>query len=240
MSELVNFVCWSSAEVTATIPTEAATPSDAVLLATHTPLRIRREGDVGQDAIVSESDVLDEFLNGDPNHGVRVATVLGESGAGKSHLIRWVNAKIESRPDRHVIYLPKTETSLKDVIEALLVNQHDPVLDELRNRVSTLGSGLSLDEMEHRILDALAEALRTAEADSAYGKALVGENGLRLFFIDPYSNSICYARDHSLSVEQSTHFMAAMLTSLMSLWSSRSTNCHWTSWITRVLRTPRR
>lgn len=185
MSELVNFVCWSSAEVTATIPTEAATPSDAVLLATHTPLRIRREGDVGQDAIVSESDVLDEFLNGDPNHGVRVATVLGESGAGKSHLIRWVNAKIESRPDRHVIYLPKTETSLKDVIEALLVNQHDPVLDELRNRVSTLGSGLSLDEMEHRILDALAEALRTAEADSAYGKALVGENGLRLFFIDP-------------------------------------------------------
>ena len=111
--------------------------------------------------------------------------MLGESGAGKSHLIRWVNAKIPAKAGRHVIYLQKTQTSLKDVIEALLVDQHDPGLDEIRRRVSSLGAGVTADEMEHKILAELAEALRTAKADNPYGKALVGENGLRLFFTDP-------------------------------------------------------
>jgi hypothetical protein len=184
----VNYVCWSSANVTATIPTEAATPSDAVLLATHAPLRISRlAGAVGDRSsrVLSESEVLNEFLDSPPNNGVLVATVLGESGAGKSHLIRWVRAKLPNKPGRHVIYLQKTETSLKDVVEALLVNQHDPEFEEIRRRVSGLGSGMTPDEMEHKILAELAEALRTAKADSVYGKALVGEDGLRLFFTDP-------------------------------------------------------
>ena len=188
MSLQVNYVCWSSQDVTATIPTEAATPSDAVLLATHAPLRIRRQtGAFGDESAkaVRESDVLDEFLTRPTNNGVLVAPVLGESGAGKSHLIRWVNAKIPAKAGRHVIYLQKTQTSLKDVIEALLVDQHDPGLDEIRRRVSSLGSGVTADEMEHKILAELAEALRTAKADNPYGKALVGENGLRLFFTDP-------------------------------------------------------
>lgn len=188
MTAQVNYVCWTSENVTATIPTEAATPSDAVLLATHAPLRIRRQSsstDTGASQVLSEAEVLEEFLNGETNNGVRVATVLGESGAGKSHLVRWINAKIPRKQGRHVIYLPKTETSLKDVVEALLIDQHAPELDEIRRRVSSLGSGITPDEMEHKILAELAEALRTAEPDNAYGRALVGDNGLRLFFIDP-------------------------------------------------------
>lgn len=82
-----------------------------------------------------------------------------------------------------MIYLPKTETSLRDVvIQALLVNQHDPVLDELRSQ-SRPSVPASHDEMEHN--EGLGRGLEQTEADSAYGKALVGENGLRLFFIDP-------------------------------------------------------
>jgi ABC-type polar amino acid transport system ATPase subunit len=98
-------------------------------------------GRVGDDSakVVRESDVLNEFLTRETNNGVLVAPVLGESGAGKSHLIRWVNAKIPAKAGRHVIYLQKTQTSLKDVIEALLVDQHDPELDEIRRRVSSLG-----------------------------------------------------------------------------------------------------
>jgi hypothetical protein len=188
MSAQVNYVCWTSTNVTTTIPTEAATPSDAVLLATHAPLRIREHAGAGDNdsaKVVSESDVLNEFLTRQPNNGVLVAPVLGEAGAGKSHLIRWVNAKIPAKAGRHVIYLQKTQTSLKEVIEALLVDQHDPELDEIRRRISSLGSGVTADEMEHKILAELAEALRTARADNPYGKALVGEKGLRLFFTDP-------------------------------------------------------
>lgn len=188
MSAQINYVCWTPEDVISTIPTEAAVPSDRVLLATHAPLRITRRGGHGghqASELVSEQQVLDEFLGSAPNNGVLVATVIGESGAGKSHLVRWVNATIPRTPRRHVVYLQKTETSLKDVVEALLVDQRDPEFEELRRKVSSLGSGMTLDEMEHKLLAELAEALRTAEADSAYGKALVGENGLRLFFTDP-------------------------------------------------------
>lgn len=188
MSTQANFVCWSADTVTATIPTEAATPSDAVLLATHAPLRITRRGGKGGDAakeIITEHEVLEEFLTAEPNNGVLVATVKGESGAGKSHLVRWANANIDRTTGRHVIYLQKTETSLKDVVEALLVDQHDTVFDEIRRRVSTLGSGITVEEMEQRILNEMAEALRTHEAQTPLGKALVGDNGLALFFLDP-------------------------------------------------------
>lgn len=90
----VGFTCWRAESVAATIPTEAATPSDQVLLATHSPLRIRREGAKAgkRAAFVTEHDVVREFLTSTPNAGVLIAPVLGESGAGKSHLVRWANA----------------------------------------------------------------------------------------------------------------------------------------------------
>ena len=97
-------------------------------------------------------------------------------GAGKSHLVRWI-AREDPRqqPRRHVIYLQKTETSLKNVIEELLVDQTDPEFDEIRAETRRLGSGVTAEEMEQRILDALAEALRHHEADRpAAAKALVG------------------------------------------------------------------
>jgi hypothetical protein len=193
MTSQINFVCWSAAEVTSTIPTEAATPSRAVLLSTHSPLRITRQrGEVGGRSStdsVSENDVLDEFLNASPTSGVLVATVLGESGTGKSHLIRWIEANIKAQPHRHVIYLQKTETSLKDVIEKLLLDQKDPEFEEIRRKLSSLGSGMTLDEMEQRILDGLAEALRTRQGDNPFAKKLVGEDGLRLIFLDPLLRS---------------------------------------------------
>src|SRR6185437_5993885 len=155
MRTQVNFVCWSSDTVTATIPTEAATPSKPVLLATHSPLRITRQhggaSSVGSTDFVTEHQVLDEFLNAAPTNGVVVASVLGESGAGKSHLVRWIHANIAKQPRRHVIYLQKTETSLKDVIEKLLLKQRDPEFEEIRRRISSLGSGMTTEEMEQRI-----------------------------------------------------------------------------------------
>jgi hypothetical protein len=66
-----------------------------------------------------------------------------------------------------------------------LIGQTDAEFEELRRKVSTLGSGMTPDEMEHKLLAELAEALRTAKADTPYGRALVGDNGLRLFFTDP-------------------------------------------------------
>ncbi|UQX87636.1 hypothetical protein M6D93_15195 [Jatrophihabitans telluris] len=138
---------------------------------------------------MSEDTVLREFLEGAPNNGVLVATVLGESGAGKSHLVRWTHAKIAKKQKRHVIYLQKTETSLKDVVERLLLDHADPDFDDIRRKIGSLGSGVTVEEMEQKILAELAEALRTHESQTPHGKALVGENGLSLFFLDPLFRS---------------------------------------------------
>ena len=191
VSAQVNFACWTSADVTATIPTEAATPSAEVLLATHTPLRITRHGASGahtETEIVDEQQVLDEFLTREPTMGILVAPVLGEAGTGKSHLVRWVEAKISgtqsSVAKRHVIYLRKTDTSLKKVVEQLLVGQTGPKFDDIRTKLDSLGSGVTQETMEGRILDALAEAVEHHEATGA-AKALVGPDGLAVFFRDP-------------------------------------------------------
>ncbi len=183
----VGFTCWRAESVAATIPTEAATPSDQVLLATHSPLRIRREGTkAGERAdFVSERDVVDEFLTSTPNAGVLIAPVLGESGAGKSHLVRWANANIPRGDGRHVIYLQKTQTSLRDVVEQLLSGKTGPVFDEIRRHVSGLGTAISIEEMERKILAELAEALRARNPQGFLDKPLVGERGLGLLFLDP-------------------------------------------------------
>ncbi|WP_020388783.1 protein DpdH [Kribbella catacumbae] len=188
MTTQINFVCWTSADVTATIPTEAATPSAEVLLATHAPLRITRRGAMGGHAeteIVDEQQVLNEFLTNEPTNGVLVAPVLGESGTGKSHLVRWVEAKLDAdAPGRRIIYLRKTDTNLKHVVEQLLVGQKGPKFEEIRTKLDSLGSGITQETMEGRILDSLAEALEQHET-SGPAKALVGPNGLAVFFHDP-------------------------------------------------------
>ncbi|WP_280505094.1 protein DpdH [Nocardia farcinica] len=182
-----NFTCWKAETVVATISTEAATPSDEVLLATHSPLSIRREGSrAGASAgRVSEGDVLDEFLGTAPNAGVVIAPVLGESGAGKSHLVRWVYATMpKSDEKRHIIYLPKTQTSLRDVVEELLKGRAGPVFDEIRGQV-TSGTSVTVEEMERRILNELAEAVRSRAPQGPLDKKLVGDDGLALLFHDP-------------------------------------------------------
>ncbi|RYF47327.1 MAG: ATP-binding protein, partial [Comamonadaceae bacterium] len=195
MNAQVNFACWTSENVTATIPTEAATPSADVLLATHAPLRITRHGASGAHAeseVVDEQQVLDEFLISEPTMGVLVAPVLGESGTGKSHLVRWVHAKIEASPPaaakRHVIYLRKTDTSLKNVVEQLLVGQQGPKFDDIRAKLDSLGAGITQETMEGRIMDALAEAVESHEVTGA-AKALIGPDGLAVFFRDPLFRS---------------------------------------------------
>src|SRR4051812_20454961 len=66
-TELRNVICWDREQVTATIETEAVSPSPAVFFATHTPLRIYRTGPDGvrsdnPRAGVDEEAVRRDFL----------------------------------------------------------------------------------------------------------------------------------------------------------------------------------
>ena len=187
MSELTGYVCWSRANVQATIATEAVSPSDSVFVATHAPLDIRRVTVAGGDTgtIVTEPELLAEFLDRPTNNGVLVAPVLGTSGAGKSHLVRWVHTRIPDAPGRRVIYLRKESTSLAGVVGELMMGLSGEPFDEIRKNVGRLGRDVTREVLEHRLLNELAESLRAAAGETPQERALCGETGLYLLLHDP-------------------------------------------------------
>lgn len=208
MSDLTGFVCWTKENVLHTIATEAVSPSDSVFVATHAPLDIRRIGAASREArgeqLVTESELLTEFLERPTNNGVLVVPVLGASGAGKSHLVRWVHANAPDKPGRRVIYLPKDSTSLAGVVDKLLMGLEGALFDDIRRDVSRLGRDITQESLERRLLDELAESLRTAVATTAQERALVGEQGLYLLLHDPFFRAQLL-RDESLIRRRAAH-----------------------------------
>jgi hypothetical protein len=190
MSDFAGFVCWDNNTVAATIATEAVSPSVNVFLATHAPLDIHRTtitgGRAGVTTVVTEREVLKDFLERPTNKGVLVMPVIGESGTGKSHLVRWIHAQTSSTTERQVIYLPKDSTSLAGVIELLLVDNHGSPFDEIRRDIARLGRDISQEALERALCDQLAEALLSATPESPQERALVGDQGLYTLLHDPY------------------------------------------------------
>lgn len=196
MPDFVGEVCWKPEVVLATVATEAVHPSASVFLATHSPLRIQRRKSADLNAesgLVTETEVLDEFLNSPTDHGVLVAPVIGESGSGKSHLVRWAAANIEETERRRVIYLPKAETNLASVVRALLRGHQGTLSEDLLRVLDRLGNDTSAETLQRRILDELAEAILTTEPRNQHEKFLVGHNRLSALMHDPY------LRDHLLT-----------------------------------------
>lgn len=190
MSDLTGYLCWNRENVLQTIATEAVSPSDSVFAATHAPLDIRRltiaGGEVSSQQLIAEPELLAEFLGRPTNHGVLVVPVLGASGAGKSHLVRWVHTNMPPSDARRVIYLPKESTSLAGVVNKLLLGLKGPLFDDIRRDVGRLGRDISQESLERRMLDELAESLRVAVGETPQERTLVGEGGLYLLLHDPF------------------------------------------------------
>ncbi|GIF63917.1 hypothetical protein Ais01nite_19520 [Asanoa ishikariensis] len=187
MSDLDERVCWTVSTAISTLSTEAVSPSTAVFLATHAPLRIRRrdpqllEGVAG--AVVTEEDVLQDFLNRSPGNGALLMPVIGESGTGKSHLVRWVHERTSRMPVDHrvIIHIPKASTSLRALVRILLERSdiHSEKLTQLRNQVDDLASGMDEKALQRHLLFALAEAITGAQPGSDPSRrALVSQGKL--------------------------------------------------------------
>lgn len=106
------------------IRTDTVTSAQADFLATHVPvsnIHIKKKWDSKTEQILSEEQVFNRFvLNSKNEH--QFIIVIGSSGAGKSHLIRWFAARLEqSAPDREVVlFVRRSDNSLKGTIKQLL------------------------------------------------------------------------------------------------------------------------
>ena len=101
------------------IKPEAENPRDEVFLAIHQPMQLeKRHFDNGSKSSVSEQDLFKSFLTEELPTGTLLIPIIGASGIGKSHIVRWLDVQLRQRKDantRHVIRIPKN-CSLKSVL----------------------------------------------------------------------------------------------------------------------------
>jgi len=115
---------WPTAdEINDCIKHEAEGAHDAVLLAVHrpTPLSYKLVSS-GEKISASEEELFEFLLSRDVPSGVHVIPITGASGVGKSHMVRILNARLQSMNEDGkyvVIRIPKS-ASLRKVVELIL------------------------------------------------------------------------------------------------------------------------
>lgn len=152
---------WPSEEnVNACILTEAESLADSHLLAVHEPMRLDRvEFHSGQATQVGEGDLLDFLLK----HN-RPLPLIGASGVGKSHLVRWVHAQLKRRGDHaqyHIIRIPKN-ASLPRVLTTILEDLRGEQYQSIREQVNGVGQQLIPQNVAEHIALKLRQALVAA------------------------------------------------------------------------------
>jgi hypothetical protein len=148
---------WPSIEeINNCIKDTAENSSDAVLLAVHQqfPLAystVGPDGNVMQDSkkSASEDDFLTYFLSEAPS-GSHVVPITGQSGVGKSHLVRILDARIKrlKNADRYlVIRIPKS-ASLRKVVDLILTAEplQDKKYDSVRAEFSKAMADIRIED----------------------------------------------------------------------------------------------
>lgn len=153
---------WPDAtQVAECMRTEAETVDQALLLAVHQPVTLRRRiAESKSEEPATENDLLKALMRPIHDGSSVIVAITGASGVGKSHMVRWLGAQLDRHPRRDrmvVVSIPKT-SSLRRVVELIL----EPLSgDEYRALMQDLGRAM--------------EALDPLKASELLATALAGE-----------------------------------------------------------------
>ncbi|MBW3225282.1 protein DpdH [Marinobacter adhaerens] len=143
------------------IRTEAEELSEPTLLAVHEPMHLVKKTNTGSEQC-TESDLLKHFLEVE-----RPIPIIGRSGVGKSHLIRWLEAQIKLREESsrwHIVRIPKN-ASLRQVLELLLDGLEGEEFEQARKKITTVGTGLKTEEVARHLLTFMEDLLLQLSKD---------------------------------------------------------------------------
>ena len=172
-------VCWDPGRVDQVMRIDADSAQAPTFLAVHTEESLSFERPAGRR---TAREFLADFLS---TSGDMRAVVIGDSGSGKSHLVRWAGLNIpRERTDLRVVTVPRSGTSLRWIVRRL-IGELPPDLqgDYLPKLVRAPDSPSDAKALGFRLLNALAEALDSLEPGDDVEAALA--EGLRDFFTDP-------------------------------------------------------
>lgn len=172
----VRPICWRRADIQFATQVDVGglelddPRADAVFLAIHQQVpigRLQKAGTTETAAIVSEDDILADFTRDLSSNEPHLLFVTGEPGTGKSHLVRWLRSSITDRPNWHVVYIEKRNTSLRRVIERILTGVGGPKATALLTRLDETAIRLSsTNEAMLALLGALERLVRFDDAPS--------------------------------------------------------------------------
>ena len=188
-----NFVCWDIRRVRQVMNTNAELASRDIFLAVHSDYPLTASNIRGPSVqtstqwTITPHDFLRLFLSEDRPH-LQVA-VLGDSGSGKSHFIRWLELNVPATERRYVISIPRAGISLRGIIEVVLRVLPEEESLPYRERLTQAGDyGSTPQQMEERLLSAIALAIGedrpSEEGDPDLEPDLIA--GLPNIFHDPH------------------------------------------------------
>lgn len=127
---------WPGAdEINACIKHEAEGAHDAVLLAVHRPSPLSYKlVSSGEKFDASEEELFEYLVTGDVPSGAHVVPITGSSGVGKSHMVRILNARLQSLNEdgRYVVIRIPKSASLRRVVELILEKLPDEEYAQVR------------------------------------------------------------------------------------------------------------
>ena len=147
------------------IRTEAEVVDDAVLLAVHEPGPLRtRSANGAAEEPATEQGLLEALMRPADDGSAVLVAITGDSGVGKSHMVRWLHAQLQRHPKRDqlvIVLVPKT-ASLRQVVERILAPlkgdayrhlqaELTKAVEQLNTRDASLMLATSLSiELEHK------------------------------------------------------------------------------------------
>ena len=124
-----KYLCWDPNLVSKVIDSTAEDYSDEFFRAVHCDWDLVFSDPVGKNFSdiqenhyhpITMSAFKDQFL--DENRNFFLATILGDSGSGKSHLVHWLRLNIPEDDTRVVINVKKQNTNLVEIVK-MIINQ---------------------------------------------------------------------------------------------------------------------
>ncbi|WP_273837391.1 protein DpdH [Serratia marcescens] len=193
---------WPSREnIVQCIRNEAEELEDHVLLAVHEPMLLTRRDVNENHEILRDEDLFQQLLITE-----RAIPLIGRSGMGKSHLVRWLDCRFNmyltengQRAQWEIVRIPKN-SSLRQVLLRILKNLTGEFFDNARTRVNEVTeqypakdlADLLLTMMAHQLQDMQKAVMEEGKTLQAQGKDIPSD---RLAYmetiIEEVENGIC-------------------------------------------------
>ncbi|MDX7914175.1 protein DpdH [Klebsiella sp. JB_Kp030] len=172
------------------IRTEAEELAEYTLLAVHQPVNLLRLDKDGNNlGHAKEEDLLNHFLQ-----TPRPIPIVGKAGVGKSHIIRWLDAKLRLRKEYkdkkwHIVRIPKS-ASLREVLTSMLAGLEGEIFNEAREDINKVSEKRTPREIAEWLLMLMGQELRNLHERNkqdmeALKKQMAGSTPEQLIAIKP-------------------------------------------------------